>query len=129
MRILLSMLLLGALVGAGCAHKPDGFSTRGFSSLPVSSPARPNLPAAPETVIVTPDPGLSGKIIKVNTGGRFVVLNFPVGHLPALDQQLSVYHAGLKVGEVKISGPQLDDNIIGDLMKGTAQAGDSVREE
>ncbi|MGH7972683.1 MAG: hypothetical protein ACREIC_28550, partial [Limisphaerales bacterium] len=106
---------------------PDGFSSQGFNQLPSHSGPRPNLPS-PQTVIVTPDTGLSGKIVKVNTGGRFVVLNFPVGRLPTLDQQLNVYHSGLKVGEVKVSGPQLDDNIIGDLVKGTAQPGDLVRE-
>lgn len=128
MRISLATVWFGALLAAGCAHNPpDGFSTRGFTPLSTASTSRPNVPS-PQTVIVTPDTSLSGKIVKVNTGGRFVVLNFPVGHLPSLDQQFSVYHLGLKVGEVKVSGPQLDDNIIGDLVKGTAEAGDAVRE-
>jgi hypothetical protein len=34
----------------------------------------------------------------------------------------------LKVGEVRVSGPQRDDNIVADLVTGTAAAGDEVRE-
>ena len=80
-------------------------------------------------MIVTPETGLAGKVVKVNSGGRFVVLNFPVGHLPAIDQRLNVYRQGLKVGEVKISGPQLEDNVVGDLVSGNAEAGDEVRDQ
>ena len=126
MRIVSSLALSGALLLAGCANKPDGFNTQGFAPLPASSGTHPSLPS-PQTVIVTPETGFSGKVVKVNAGGRFVVLSFPLGHLPAIDDQLNVYHLGLKVGEIKISGPQLDDNIIGDLIKGTAVAGDVVR--
>jgi hypothetical protein len=78
---------------------------------------------------MTPETGLTGKIVKVNLGGRFVVLNFPIGHLPAQDQVLNVYHQGLKAGEIKVSGPQLEDNIVGDLTNGSAQVGDEVREQ
>jgi hypothetical protein len=130
MRTLLSTILLGALACAGCAHKkPDGFSTQGFSQLPPAPGPRPTLPVSPQEVIVTPEPARPGKVVKVNGAGHFVVLNFPIGHLPAVEQQLNVYHLGLKVGEIKISGPQQDDNIIGDLVRGTAEIGDEAREQ
>jgi hypothetical protein len=77
---------------------------------------------------VTPGNGLLGKVVKVNVAGRFVILNFPIGHLPSIDQQLNVYRQGLKVGEVRVSGPQMDDDIVGDLVKGEAQGGDEVRD-
>jgi hypothetical protein len=31
------------------------------------------------------------------------------------------------VGELKISGPQLEDNLVADLVAGEAEAGDDVR--
>lgn len=129
MRILLTIILPGLLALAGCAHQRDGFNTQGFNQLPAPAVPRPQLPATAPEIIVTPEPSLSGKIVKVNSGGRFVILNFPIGHLPAIEQQMNVYHLGMKVGEVRVSGPQLDDNIAGDLLRGTAQVGDEVKEQ
>lgn len=129
MRCGLLAILLGGMAAAGCAHKEFGALHQPFN--PVTSTTPPPAPApgpAHRPIIVTPDTGLAGKVIKVNPGGRFVVLNFPVGHLPALDQRLNVYHQGLKVGEVKISGPQLEDDIVGDLVSGGAEVGDEVRD-
>lgn len=81
-----------------------------------------------QRLIVTPETGLQGKVMKINSAGRFVVLNFPVGHLPVLEQRLSVYRRGLKVGEVRVTGPQLDDNVVGDVVAGEAAVGDLVRD-
>lgn len=71
---------------------------------------------------------MTGRVLTYVASGRYAVLNFPIGHLPALGQRLSVYRGGLKVGEIKVSGPQRDDNIIGDLTEGEVQPGDEVRE-
>ncbi len=76
---------------------------------------------------VTADNLLVGKVAKVNAEGRFVVMTFPIGHLPGLQQRLSVYRLGLKVGDIRITGPQLDDSVVGDILTGDAQAGDEVR--
>jgi hypothetical protein len=84
--------------------------------------------AAPNT-IVTPDESLAAKVLTVNTVGRFVVLNFPEGRMPKLDQHLFLYHEGLKVAEVKIVGPQQDTSIVADIVSGDAQTGDTVREQ
>ena len=138
MRIWVFVISLGWVAFAGCKHQQPGVMSQGaFSPLPISSsppllasaPDAQALPVSRQKLIVTPETGLSGKVVKVNTSGRFVVLNFPIGHLPALDQRLVVYHQGLKVADVKISGPQLDDNIVGDLVAGTAEVGDDVREQ
>lgn len=93
---------------------------------PASTPASPS--PAPTKVTVTPDTTLAGKVISVNANLRFVVVNFPVGHMASVDQQLNVYRQGQKVGAVKITGPQQDDNIIADISDGEVQAGDEVRE-
>jgi hypothetical protein len=122
MRRLVPALLAGMLVLAGCAHK------KGTSAVPSNPAPLPRSAQGKQKLIVTPDTALVGKVVRVNTSGRFVVLNFPIGHLPALDQRLNVYRLGLKVGEVKVTGPQMDDNIVGDLVAGDALAGDEVRD-
>jgi len=123
MRSLLSVLVLGALVVAGCAgHKQRPPAT------PTSAP-RPKTSTQFSDLIVTPEEALTGKVVSFNPDGRFAVLSFPVGHLPTLDQRLMVYRQGLKVGEIKITGPQLDDNIVGDVVAGEARGGDLVRDQ
>ena len=84
--------------------------------------------AAPskEKVTVTLDTSFSGKVATVNSAARFVVLSFPVGHLPPLDQHLNVNRRGVKVAELKVTGPQLDENIVADIVSGDALAGDEV---
>ena len=85
-------------------------------------------PAA-ATVIVTPDTSLAASVVRCNPAGRFVVLNFPPGRMPAVGQSFFLYRAGLKQGEVKISGPRDDNNnIVADIVTGDAQVGDEVRD-
>jgi hypothetical protein len=122
-RTFLSTLLVGGLVLSGCASRQG--SSASFSEAP--SLGKPSASWPKEKLIVTPDNLLVGKIAKVNMEGRFVVLTFPIGRLPTLEQRLSVYHQGLKCGEVRVTGPQLDDNVVGDLVIGDAQPGDEVR--
>lgn len=94
-----------------------------------SNAAAGRSPNDTSTLIVTPDSTLAGKVVKYNEAGRFVVLEFPIGHLPPLEQRLFVYRGGLKVGEIKVTGPQRDDHIVADLTHGEAQAGDEVRDK
>ena len=103
-------LLLAVMFAAGCASQENAFSP------------------APSAV-VTPDNSLAGKVVSYNSVGRFVVLNFPTGQMPKMDQSLFLYRAGLKVGEVKITGPQSGSNIVADLTGGNAQVGDEVRDQ
>lgn len=88
--------------------------------------ARAKEPAPP---VVAPANALVGKVVRVNPSARFAVLNFPIGHLPAMDQRLSVWRQGVKVGEIRITGPQYDDNIVGDISAGEALPGDQVRDQ
>jgi hypothetical protein len=113
----------GALVCCGCAGHRGGAAS--FSKLETSNRPAVSLPG--DQVIITPDTQLAGKVSRVNQDGRFVVMTFPIGHLPTLNQRLSVYRRGLKVGEIRVTGPQLDDNVVGDIGAGDAQAGDEVR--
>jgi hypothetical protein len=93
-------------------------------------PSRRAKPApATSTTIVTPDDSLAAKVISVNTVGRFVVLNFPEGRMPKLQQHLFLYRDGLKVAEVKAVGPQQETSIVADILNGDAQLGDTVRDQ
>ena len=95
---------------------------------PAPKPKRkPATSPAPD--LVTPDVSLTGKVSRYNEAGRFVVLEFPIAHLPGVGQTLFVYRNGLKVGEVKVTGPQRDDHTVADLSAGEAQVGDEVREQ
>jgi hypothetical protein len=107
--------MLLVLAGAGCGGKAKEHS----SAAPL--PANGKL-------IITPETRLVGKVVSFDPDGRFAVLNFPIGHLPAVGQQLGIYRFGLKVGELKVTGPQRDDNIVGDVITGEARQGDEVRE-
>lgn len=79
--------------------------------------------------IVTPDNSLTARVVSYNSAGRFVVLDFPVSQMPKLEQDLFLYRNGMKVGGVRITGPQRDNNIVADLVTGEAQVGDEVRDK
>lgn len=87
-------------------------------------------PAATSSkMIVTPDLSQAAKVVDVNTVGRFVILNFPAGQMPKPQQTFFLYRHGLKVGEVRITGPKDQNNIVADIVTGNAKVGDAVRNE
>jgi len=119
---------------SGCAwtnrHMPWHHKPKPTEATPTPAPSQP----APQPVthtprIVTPDNSLSATVLRVNEIGRFVVLNFPDGRMPKMDQHLFLYRAGLKMAEVKVVGPQQDTSIVADIVSGDAQEGDSVRDQ
>jgi hypothetical protein len=115
---------LVALVLAGCggrsrsARAPAG----GAPAPPASATNKP--PSAP---IVTPSLAPVGKIALVNTASRFVVLSYPLGGMPAQQQRLGVYRNGLKVAELKVTGPARDVNTVAEILTGDCQVGDEAR--
>jgi hypothetical protein len=122
-------LLLAILVLVGCsAKRPSEKSTLGLRHVPPSGGAtvsRTN--AAPITV--TPAPGtVYGKVAYVNPAARFLVLTYPIGKLPPIEKRLSVYRNGMKVAELKVTGPARDQNTVADITAGEAQPGDEVRD-
>jgi hypothetical protein len=119
---ILSVMLLGALALSGCVRNPGGESSR-----PPPPRAGPGVATPP--LIVTPENAPLGKVVGVNAPGRFVVLNFPRGKMAAVEQRLNLYRRGLKVGEVKVTGPQREDNIVADLVAGEAEVGDEARSQ
>jgi hypothetical protein len=115
-------LLTLALMVSGCAWTQRHIAWH-------HSPSKAKPAATTSKTIVTPDDSLAAKVLTVNTVGRFVVLNFPDGRLPKLDQHLFLYRGGLKTAEVKIVGPQQESSIVADIVSGDAQAGDTVRDQ
>ena len=87
-----------------------------------ASPAGTN-----ETLIVTPERALVGKVALVNATARHVVLNFPLGRMPAVEQRLDLYRRGLKVGEVKATNFRRENNVVADMVAGEAAVGDEAR--
>src|ERR1700679_1785679 len=71
----------------------------------------PKPAAAAPPPIVTPDASLEAKVISVNTIGRFVVLGFSTSQLPSPGQTLFVYRAGLKVAQIRLTGPRQENNM------------------
>jgi hypothetical protein len=114
---LLTLLATG-LLAAGCLHHRPASQTKSASSAAV----------APQPII-TPDNTLTARVARYNAAGRFVVLSFPVGQMPKLEQSFFLYRGGMKVAEIKITGPQSDNNIVADLITGDAQVGDEVRDQ
>lgn len=94
-----------------------------FHDQQLSAPA-----SKPAAVVVTPDASLTAKVVRYEPTGRFVVLNFPIGQMPAIGQTLFLYRGGLKEGEVKVSGPRQETYIVADVIAGDAQVGDEVRD-
>jgi hypothetical protein len=132
MRLPLPTLLLAVVWVSGCATKTEPvFQPLAGASTAVPSPegaAAAGKTKTGEASIVTPDTMLTGRVSVYNDAGRFVVLDFPIGHLPANEQVMFVFRQGLKVGELKVTGPQRDHNTVADLVSGEARKGDEVRD-
>ena len=84
-------------------------------------------PVAP--VIVTPAQTSAAYVLLVNDSGRFVVLNFPGGQVPAEGKILDIYRNGLKTAEVKTSKFRQENNFTADILTGDVRKGDEARGE
>jgi hypothetical protein len=72
---------------------------------------------------------VSGRVALVNDQARFIIIDFSTGRPPELGQKLSLYRAGLKVAEVKVSGPFRNTTVAADLTAGEAKYGDEVKSD
>jgi PBP1b-binding outer membrane lipoprotein LpoB len=110
-------ILTAALFLAGCSSQGPASNSHAYPT------------AAPTAPVIKPDLRVTGQVAMVNSEARFVVLSFSVGQTPQPDQHLSVYRNGLKVGEVKVTGPQHDNDTVADIITGDVQVQDEVRED
>jgi PBP1b-binding outer membrane lipoprotein LpoB len=110
-------LLSATLLLAGCVfhHKSE----------PNPAPA----PASQPKAVVKPDLRVFGQVAMVNAEARFVVITFPAGSVPPPERRMNVYRGGLKVGEVKVTGPQRENETVADIIAGDVQPHDEIREQ
>ena len=131
MRMLCGILMAAGLFLSGCEHaKPrDATQTgKGTASKVSQAPGKHRTQAARPPKL-TPVSEPSGRVASVNSDLRFAVIDFFFSQLPKIDERLGVYRQGQKVGEVKISGPDLSNIIAADIVEGEAKVGDEVRPE
>jgi hypothetical protein len=95
---------------------------------PNPAPTAPLANQAPKPVI-KPNLRSTGQVAMVNEAAKFAVINFPDGPVPQMDRHLNVYRNGQKVGELKVTGPQRDNDTVADIISGDVQLRDEVRAE
>ncbi len=124
MRCCTFLVLWLVMLAGGCGTIPaDSSGKKQGDSKPAGNAAK----KTQEKIIVTPSNSPYGVVIRVNTVSRFAVVSFASGNLPSNGTQVGAYRNGLKVGELKITGPQQGENIVADLVTGEAQTGDEIR--
>jgi hypothetical protein len=137
---LICLALIGGLLVSGCAtsqtpsdsSKKPGSTTRkpaaAQSTVSKAAPGKASLSVTNGSSVVTLTDASVGKVASVNAL-RFVVVDFSLSRLPVIDQRLGVYRQGVKVGEIKVSGPSYYNNIVADIVAGEVKVGDQVRVE
>ena len=130
MRAMLILLLSGACL-LGCKHSKSPESALKEKPSAVTRAEKVPRKAAPrettEAQQPTPINESSGRVASVNPGLRFVVVDFAFNPVPQVDQRMSVYRQGQKVGEIKISSQARNNIIAADITAGEAAIGDEVR--
>jgi hypothetical protein len=69
----------------------------------------------------------SGRVHTVNVGLKFVVIDYTLGGMPVTGSIVSAYRGDQKVGEIKITGPERNGFVAGDVVNGFIQPEDQVR--
>ena len=98
------------------------------SHAPSASPGSSRAPSR-EVPVITPATPIGGKVLFVDRPARFAVITFSITDVPQNGQRLSVYRKGLKVGELKVTGPREESNTVADIVAGEVQPNDEVRED
>lgn len=95
------------------------------------APQRTRAPRGTNALAATIRPvyPVSGRIALVNDKARFVIIDFTNSRPPELDQRLSLYRAGVKVAEIKVSGPFRNTTVAADITAGEARYGDEVKSD
>lgn len=113
----LSFAIAAAIILGACASR---------KSAAPEAPKRTSATNAPAIRTVNP---VSGRVALVNEKARFIIIDFATGRPPELGQKVSLYRAGLKVAEAKVSGPFRNTTVAADLTAGEAKYGDEVKSD
>ena len=96
------------------------------STQPQNPPAgQPPKPATQPVQAVNAE----GRVMLVDQGLGFVVLNFTFSRLPPAEQKFFVYRGNQQVGEVVTTSMTDETFLVADINKGDIRAGDIVRPE
>ena len=117
-------LIFSAGLAAGCASRKNKDAGQKPPGAFTVKPSGGNT-----NLVITPASSLVGRVASVNAQANIVVVSFPVGQMPENGAKFSLFRAGAKVGEIKISGPAAETFTVGDLTAGSARDGDEVRAE
>lgn len=120
-----ALLLVWSMTGCLWRHeaKLPQFPPIGVSESTTNAPDTNNV------FTITPAQGVDGRVASVNANLNFAVVTFPIGQMAQKDALLSVYRNGTKAAELKVTGPQQDDNTVADIVSGMVLPGDEVREK
>jgi hypothetical protein len=116
-QILLCSLFAATALCAACGSKK-------VPRKPVVIPA-----AKTNETVVTAAVAPIGRVASINKSSRFVVISYSIGSEPTLRQKLNVYRNNLKVGELRVTGPQSEGNTVADIIVGEVELNDEVRED
>ncbi len=131
MRLVIAILAASIFL-PGCKSSDKGGKDKALPSEPARKTDKADRRGSktdPDKSAITPINVISGRVVLVNQALRYVVVDFGVGRLPALEQTLDVYREGNKVGEVRISSQSKAGNVAADIMAGEAKDGDEVRSQ
>ena len=114
--VCIAVALATALCGCGLFRKKK-------TARPVAPPAA----AVTQNSLIVAST-IVGKVESVKLESKFAVIAFPVGQVPPIDTRMVVYRGDAIVGEVKITGPRLFDDLApADIVRGTVEKNDEVR--
>jgi ABC-type Fe3+-hydroxamate transport system substrate-binding protein len=120
------LFALAVVIIAGCAKRRSTLEPS-FTVRPIAGET--NAVSANNTagVSITPVASPVGRITSVNQQVMIAVVTFPIGQVPAAGGRYSVFRAGQKVGELKMSEEAADTLRVADITSGTLEVGDEVR--
>jgi len=117
MKVQRAILILVVVGLAGCAAR-RGERQRVGGEVPAAK--------APEWVPM--DLGaVVGKVVIVNAGHQFVVVDFRGQRWPGVGTEMAVRRGGKQVGRIRLTEPVRGQFVTADVLEGDLHAGDEVR--
>ncbi len=114
-----------AVLLPGCGSTGKAAKARPLEARAIRPPRGTNQ----QDLVIAPATSAGGRVASVNAKGRFVVIVFPIGQVPAAGTRMSVFHGEARTGEVRVDQRTLDNLVVADLLSGGALENDEVRAE
>ena len=71
---------------------------------------------------------VTGRVVSKNLLSQFVVVDFPLGALPEIGDQLAVRRDGATIAQLRVTGPIRGFLVIADIAEGDPRPGDRVEQ-